>query len=149
MWVNVHVALHVKHGPNLGYWKYRFIHEWHSHMFNYPRPKECRIFRTELTLEPYFIKLWISCGLINSFEQLGRRRNNIPFIERKCYPCQSNGIGYYEFHVIFSGKYFKQLKRNYVDIFHFSKPNIIKFMKLFQCTNINILRKHSKFCERK
>jgi hypothetical protein len=71
------------------------------------------------------------------------RWQNIPANQRKCIHC--NDIGD-EFHFILKCQRFNDDRKKYIEPYFYKRPNMMKFICLFQSENIANLKKLSLFC---
>ena len=73
-----------------------------------------------------------------------RRWEDIPLNERKCKICTTDDIGD-EYHYLFTFDFFKSDRKLYLKPYFYVKPNICKYVELFNSTNEATLIKLPKF----
>ena len=72
------------------------------------------------------------------------RWDNIEFANRTCELCPKNDIGD-NFHYLLICPFFESQRKQYIDFYYFTRPNVIKYKKLLNITSEPKLRKLSIF----
>ena len=80
------------------------------------------------------------------FIETGRHRN-IDRNDRKCQLCQCNDIED-EFHFVLICSAYTTLRKQCIPRYYYTRPSMLKFTELLQCTNANILNKLANYCKK-
>ena len=126
----------------------QFTQSWRSNVFTSPKGINYRMFKEDLKLENYLLKLPVKkykllcrfrCSNFKLPIETGRWVH-IPRSERKCNLCDSNDIGD-EFHYLFKCKDpgISRTRQNCLSRIFCNNPNAYKFSCLFNHTNINVV----------
>ena len=126
----------------------QFTQSWRSNVFTSPKGINYRMFKEDLKLENYLLKLPVKkykllcrfrCSNFKLPIETGRW-GHIPRSERKCKLCNSNDIGD-EFHYLFKCKdpVISRTRQNCLSRIFCNNPNAYKFSCLFNHTNINVV----------
>ena len=126
----------------------QFTQSWRSNVFTSPKGINYRMFKEDLKLENYLLKLPVKkykllcrfrCFNFKLPIETGRW-DHIPRSERKCNLCDSDDIGD-EFHYLFKCKDpgISRTRQNCLSRIFCNNPNAYKFSCLFNHTNINVV----------
>lgn len=126
----------------------QFKQSWYSEVHNSPKGLDYRIFKNSLDFEKYLLTLPTQlCKKYCNFRtgnaklpiEIGRWFN-IPRENRICKLCTCNEIGD-EFHYLFkcTDVYISNSRVRCLPKYFITNPNVVKFEKLFNVTNINQL----------
>ena len=113
-----------------------------------------RIFKTNLNLENYLVKLDLHdrinlCKFRCSNSRIptvAGRYNNIEYEHRICSLCNMGDIGD-EYHYTMLCPYFKNDRKKLIDSKYWTNPNIDKLSYLFSSENVKILKNLAKFAK--
>lgn len=107
-----------------------------------------RIFKQNLSFEPYLVKLPFLHRL--NFSKFRCKNNKLPVnlfdenADKTCPLCNSGDLGD-EYHYIFLCNSFSNERKLYIQEYFYSRPNTLKMSQLFNSQNLNTLIKLCKF----
>ena len=125
----------------------QYLQTWSSEIFNSPKCKNYRMYKTELSYERY-LNVLPTCSrrILTRF----RCRNHKLPIEIGCYyniernlrtcsVCNSQDVGD-EFHYLFNCTYLRSARRKYLPNYCQNNPSAVKFSSLMNADNENIMQ---------
>lgn len=132
--------------------KDQFLQGWGSKLDHSSKGINYRIFKSDIQLEQYFLKLPMNSYLNLAKIRTGNHRfpcergrwQGIDLSERKCLLCNSQEIGD-EYHYLLICPFFIDERTKYIQRYFRTNPNIIKFKELMNCQNLLQLKHLSYF----
>ena len=132
--------------------KDQFLQDWSSKLDQSSKGVNYRIFKDNINLEKYFLKLpknlYINLAKLRTgnhrFPCERGRWENIELHDRKCLLCNLQEIGD-EFHYILVCPFFVEERKKFIKRYYFSNPNVIKFKELMTHEDEIILKQLSIF----
>ena len=131
-----------------------FMQNWRSTINNSSKCLNYRIYKQDFCFEPYLSKLPMNLALILfKFRSMNHklpiekgRFDDIPRELRTCNLCTSNSLGD-EFHYLFECSHLVNTRKLYLDKYFYERPSALKFEKLMNHSNKDILLKLAIFCK--
>lgn len=132
--------------------KDQFLQDWSSKLDQSSKGVNYRIFKDNINLEKYFLKLpknlYINLAKLRTgnhrFPCERGRWENIELHDRKCLLCNLQEIGD-EYHYILVCPFFAEERKKFIKRYYFSNPNVIKFKELMTHEDEIILKQLSVF----
>ena len=129
-----------------------FHQNWNSDTNESSKGKQYRLFKSNTSIEKYLTVLpktrYISLIKFRTanhrFPIETGRWENIDISERKCLKCNDNRLGD-EFHYLFECPVFKSERLKFLEEYYYKRPNVIKFNKLMNSDDPQVLIKLSIF----
>lgn len=130
------------------------IQDWHNKVNLSSKGKNYYLYKQNINLENYLIKLTKKQYSAILKYRLGNHRlpietgrwENIPLDERKCNLCKKQDIGD-EFHYLFTCDFFQTDRKQFLKSYFYKRPNVMKFNELLSTDNIKDLIQLSKFLD--
>ena len=125
----------------------QFYQNWSTNPENSPKHRNYTIFKENIKLEEYFLRLPKFM-----YEYLARfrtgnhrfpcetgRYQNVEYAERKCTLCNLEDVGD-EMHYLLICPFFQNERRMYIKKYYYSRPNTLKFKQLLSTDKISVLK---------
>ena len=123
---------------------------WHNEVQENTLYTNYRLFKVNFALENYLIKLSKDLRLVLTKYRTGY--HSLPITDRRYDPPDNRNICSLcftdigdEFHYVMNCPAFNHIRPKYIHRYFFSRPNTIKFQRLFSSSDITTLTKLSKF----
>ena len=130
----------------------QYKQNWHSSLQTSSKGKHYSLFKSEINLEKYFLILNRNQAI--QFAKFRTNNNYLPvetgrwagieISERKCELCDKNDIGD-SFHYLLVCPSLSVIRKQYIPIYFYNHPNIIKFQQIMSISTQQQLQKISKF----
>ena len=131
----------------------QYKQSWHSSLQESSKGRNYALFKDRIELETYFLKLQPKHYIpIVKFRtgnhyfpvEVARWDRDAPPSKRKCRLCENNDVGD-EYHYLLTCSFFADLRRQYIQKYYFTRPNILKYKELLSLTSPRKLVKLSSF----
>jgi hypothetical protein len=132
----------------------QFFQTWNAQLNQSSKGKNYQIFKKEIKLEHYLCNLPANLRIaLFQFRtgnsklpvEIGRyQQSHIPYSERKCHLCSMNDIGD-ELHYLLKCPLFQSMRRKYIPVKYYYRPNVIKFQELLTNETAEIQKNLSIF----
>ena len=133
----------------------QFLQEWEAKLNTSNKGKHFLLFKNNIKLEKYITSLPsnLSTNLIkfrianHRLPVEVQRWSNIPHNLRYCPFCLQLGLRELgdEFHYVLVCPHFTEQRRKLIPRYYSTRPNIIKYIELMKCNNINMAKRTSLF----
>jgi hypothetical protein len=125
---------------------------WHANLQNSNKGRNFSIYKENIMLEQYLLKLNKSEAMQllkfrtgNHFFPIETGRwNNINFEDRSCFLCNINDPPD-EMHYLLKCPFFKETRNKYIKKYYTTRPNTLKFKQLLNTNNLTELSNLAKF----
>ena len=153
LWLRQHIAVNLSTGKSIKQNLLdQFLQTWNSQLRNSSKGRNYSLFKNNISQEKYITALngsllyaMIRFRTANHKMTIETGRwNDMDLPDRKCQLCTKNDLGD-EYHYLLRCIYFKNERRNYIDPYFYTSPNVLKFKEVSQIADTEKLVRLGKF----